>query len=65
MIKICLFWQIAFSLYLVDVKGQRTNLFYIHYVCIINDDCRRHSQTLLHMTYLHDTQDPIVSNLGI
>ena len=38
MYMICLFRQIAFSLYLVDVKGLRINLIHIHYICMINDD---------------------------
>ena len=34
---IYLFPHIAFSLYLIDVKGPRTNLLRIHYICIIGN----------------------------
>ena len=43
MYMICLFRQIAFSFYLIDVKGPRTNLLHIHYLffvtCIMHYTC--------------------------
>ena len=43
---ICLFRPIAFSLYLVDVKGPRTNLLHIYYTCMTNDDNWRQKLSL-------------------